>query len=104
MRRMHAILAATAALATAVGALGCGGEPPPPEPSGLRPEPIPLRILYEDEDLIVIDKPPGLVVHPAPGHPHGTLVNALLHHCRDLAGVGGVLRPGIVPPEASRQK
>lgn len=62
----------------------------------LRPEPIPLVILYEDHDLIVVDKPAGMVVHPAPGHPSGTLVNALLHHCGDLAGIGGVLRPGIV--------
>jgi 23S rRNA pseudouridine1911/1915/1917 synthase len=70
--------------------------PPEPLPSPLRPEPIPLSILHEDEDLIVLDKPAGLVVHPAPGHPGGTLVNALLHHCHDLAGVGGVTRPGIV--------
>jgi 23S rRNA pseudouridine1911/1915/1917 synthase len=62
----------------------------------LEPEPIPLRVLFEDADVIVIDKPAGLVVHPAPGHPSGTLVNALLHHCSDLAGIGGVLRPGIV--------
>jgi 23S rRNA pseudouridine1911/1915/1917 synthase len=61
-----------------------------------RPEPIPLNIVYEDADLIVVDKPAGLVVHPAPGHPGGTLVNALLHHCGDLSGIGGVLRPGIV--------
>jgi len=60
------------------------------------PEPIPLVVLYEDSDLIVIDKPAGLVVHPAAGHARGTLVNALLHHCTDLAGIGGVLRPGIV--------
>ena len=59
-------------------------------------EAIPLSVLYEDADLLAIDKPPGLVVHPAPGHPSGTLVNALLHHVRDLAGVGGELRPGIV--------
>jgi 23S rRNA pseudouridine1911/1915/1917 synthase len=60
-------------------------------------EPIPLSILHEDEDLIVIDKPAGMVVHPAPGTPGGTLVNALLHHCGDdLSGVGGVKRPGIV--------
>jgi len=65
-------------------------------PSSVAPEAIPLSVLYEDDDLIVIDKPAGLVVHPAPGHPGGTLVNALLHHCGDLAGVGGVLRPGIV--------
>jgi 23S rRNA pseudouridine1911/1915/1917 synthase len=71
-------------------------EPPEPLPAALAPEAIPLAVLYEDADLIVIDKPAGLVVHPAPGHPRGTLVNALLHHCRDLAGVGGVLRPGIV--------
>jgi 23S rRNA pseudouridine1911/1915/1917 synthase len=69
---------------------------PDPAPSPLAPEPIALTVLYEDEDLIAIDKPAGLVVHPAPGHPGGTLVNALLHHCRDLSGVGGVLRPGIV--------
>jgi 23S rRNA pseudouridine1911/1915/1917 synthase len=62
----------------------------------ISPEAIPLVVLYEDADLIVIDKPAGLVVHPAPGHPSGTLVNALLHHCGDLAGIGGVLRPGIV--------
>ena len=71
-------------------------DPPEPVPSPLTPEPIPLRVLYEDEDLIVVDKPAGMVVHPAPGHAGGTLVNALLHHCGDLAGVGGVLRPGIV--------
>ena len=52
--------------------------------------------MYEDDDLVVVDKPAGLVVHPAPGHPRGTLVNALLHHCKQLAGIGGVLRPGIV--------
>jgi 23S rRNA pseudouridine1911/1915/1917 synthase len=62
----------------------------------LEPEPLPLQILFEDADVIVVDKPAGLVVHPAPGHPNGTLVNALLHHCVDLAGIGGVLRPGIV--------
>jgi 23S rRNA pseudouridine1911/1915/1917 synthase len=71
-------------------------DPPEPLPSPLDPEPIPLRILFEDADLLVLDKPAGLVVHPAPGHASGTLVNALLHHCADLAGVGGVLRPGIV--------
>ena len=69
---------------------------PVPEPLELVAEDIPLVILHEDADLIVIDKPVGLVVHPAPGHPRGTLVNALLHHCRDLGGIGGVLRPGIV--------
>lgn len=70
--------------------------PPEPLPSPLTPEDIPLVVLHEDEDLIVIDKPAGMVVHPGPGHASGTLVNALLHHCRDLAGVGGVTRPGIV--------
>jgi 23S rRNA pseudouridine1911/1915/1917 synthase len=69
-----------------------------PEPTAVEtlPQAIPLVVLYEDRHLIVIDKPAGLVVHPAPGHREGTLVNALLHHCRDLAGVGGELRPGIV--------
>jgi len=70
--------------------------PTQPVEMDLSPEPIPLVVLYEDSDLIVINKPAGLVVHPAPGHPKGTLVNALLHHCGDLAGIGGVLRPGIV--------
>ncbi len=69
---------------------------PPPEPLEVLPENIPLSILHEDADLIVIDKPAGLVVHPAPGHGSGTLVNALLSHCKDLSGIGGVLRPGIV--------
>jgi 23S rRNA pseudouridine1911/1915/1917 synthase len=70
-----------------------------PEPEEALPEPedIPLAILYEDTELIVIDKPAGLVVHPAPGNPSGTLVNALLHHCgASLSGIGGVKRPGIV--------
>ena len=71
-------------------------EVPDPEPLEVKPEPIPLNIVYEDASLIVIDKPPGMVVHPAPGHSGGTLVNALLHHCHDLAGIGGVERPGIV--------
>jgi 23S rRNA pseudouridine1911/1915/1917 synthase len=70
--------------------------PPVPIPPAARPEAIPLAVLHEDEDLIVVDKPAGLVVHPGPGHARGTLVNALLHHCGDLAGIGGVLRPGIV--------
>jgi 23S rRNA pseudouridine1911/1915/1917 synthase len=69
---------------------------PEPEPSTLAPENIPLNILYEDHDIIVINKPAGIVVHPAPGHNTGTLVNALLNHCSDLAGIGGELRPGIV--------
>jgi len=66
------------------------------EPSGSEPEDIPLDILYEDSDLLVLNKPPHMVVHPAHGHAGGTLVNALLHHCRDLSGIGGVARPGIV--------
>jgi 23S rRNA pseudouridine1911/1915/1917 synthase len=69
---------------------------PPPERSAVEAEDIPLTIVYEDADIAVIDKPSGLVVHPAPGHRAGTLVNALLHHLRDLSGIGGVLRPGIV--------
>jgi 23S rRNA pseudouridine1911/1915/1917 synthase len=60
------------------------------------PEAIPLNIVFEDEYLIALDKPAGMVVHPAPGHSAGTLVNALLHHCKDLSGIGGVERPGIV--------
>ncbi len=69
---------------------------PSPRPSQLRPEPIPLDILYEDTDLLVLNKPAGLVVHPAPGHPGGTLVHAILHHCPDLPGIGEEQRPGIV--------
>jgi 23S rRNA pseudouridine1911/1915/1917 synthase len=72
------------------------GSLPEPEPLSLKPEPLPLAILYEDPSVIVIDKPPGIVVHPAYGNPDGTLVNALLYHCKDLAGINGVLRPGIV--------
>lgn len=69
---------------------------PAATPLEVLPEPIPLVVLHEDADLIVVDKPAGLVVHPAAGHATGTLVNALLHHCKDLSGIGGVLRPGIV--------
>lgn len=69
---------------------------PEPAPIEAIPEDIPLQILYEDPDLIVIDKPAGMVVHPAAGHSSGTLVNALLYHCKDLAGIAGELRPGIV--------
>ena len=69
---------------------------PPPEAAAAEPEDLPLELVYEDARLAVVVKPRGLVVHPAPGHPSGTLVNALLHRCRDLSGVGGVLRPGIV--------
>ena len=71
-------------------------EIPPPVPAVPEPEDIPLAIVYEDDDLVVVDKPPGMVVHPAPGHFTGTLVNALLHHCPSLSGIGGVARPGIV--------
>jgi 23S rRNA pseudouridine1911/1915/1917 synthase len=69
---------------------------PSSQPLNLEPEAIALDILYEDEHLIIINKPAGLVVHPAPGHENGTLVNALLAHCSNLAGIGGVARPGIV--------
>jgi 23S rRNA pseudouridine1911/1915/1917 synthase len=69
---------------------------PRPQKMEAAPEEIPLDILYEDSDLIVINKPAGMVVHPANGHYSGTLVNALLHHCTDLSGIGGELRPGIV--------
>ena len=70
---------------------------PDPEPVDVVPQDIPLDIVYEDSDVIVVNKPKGLVVHPAPGHPDGTLVNALLYHCGDsLSGIGGELRPGIV--------
>jgi 23S rRNA pseudouridine1911/1915/1917 synthase len=69
---------------------------PPPAPATLQAEDIPIRILHEDAALIVVDKPAGLAVHPGAGRPRGTLANALVHHCRDLSGIGGRLRPGIV--------
>lgn len=69
---------------------------PEPQPVKAEPEKIPLDIIYEDKDIIVINKPPGLAVHPGAGRAKGTLVNALLYHCRDLSGIGGELRPGIV--------
>ena len=70
---------------------------PDPEPLDALPQNIPLDVVFEDGDVIVVNKPKGLVVHPAPGHPDGTLVNALLYHCGgSLSGVGGALRPGIV--------
>ncbi len=70
---------------------------PEPEPLDVRPQAIPLDVAYEDDDVIVVNKPKGLVVHPAAGHPDGTLVNALLYHCAgSLSGINGVLRPGIV--------
>ena len=71
-------------------------EIPPPVPAEPEPEDIPLDIVFEDGDIVVVNKPPGLVVHPAPGHFTGTLVNALLHHCPELAALGGGTRPGIV--------
>ena len=70
---------------------------PEPEPVDILPQDIPLDVVYEDDDVIVVNKPVGMVVHPAAGHPDGTLVNALLHHCGDsLSGINGELRPGIV--------
>jgi 23S rRNA pseudouridine1911/1915/1917 synthase len=71
-------------------------EVPPPRPTGLAPQHGALSILYEDSSLIVLDKPAGLAMHPAPGHPDHTLVNYLLGHCGDLSGIGGEFRPGIV--------
>lgn len=68
----------------------------PPEELGVQPEDIPLRIVYQDADICVVDKPQGMVVHPAPGNDTGTMVNALLFHLQDLSGIGGVVRPGIV--------
>jgi 23S rRNA pseudouridine1911/1915/1917 synthase len=71
-------------------------ELPAPVPTSAQPEDIPVPVLYEDADLLVVNKPAGMVVHPAAGHSSGTLVNALLHHVDDLSGIGGELRPGIV--------
>jgi 23S rRNA pseudouridine1911/1915/1917 synthase len=72
------------------------GQIPPPADSVVKPEPLPLDVLYEDDDVIVLNKPAGVVVHPAPGHATGTLVNALLYHCPTIGPIGGELRPGIV--------
>ena len=69
---------------------------PPPREIDAKAENIPLNIIHEDKDLIVINKPQGMVVHPAAGNHSGTLVNALLYHCQDLSGIGGIIRPGIV--------
>ena len=69
---------------------------PPPRPSSLVPQDIPVTVVYQDENLVVIDKPAGLAVHPGPGHPDQTLVNALLAMCPDIQGIGGEIRPGIV--------
>ena len=71
-------------------------EIPAPVPTHAEPEELPLHIVWEDDDLVVVNKAAGMVVHPSPGHPGGTLVNALLHHVKDLSGIGGALRPGIV--------
>jgi 23S rRNA pseudouridine1911/1915/1917 synthase len=72
------------------------GHIPAPQPCEFQPEPLPLHILYEDAHILVINKSPGLVVHPAPGHPSGTLVNGLMYHCPDLGAIGSEIRPGIV--------
>ena len=69
---------------------------PAPSPTALEPEDLPLPILFDDADVVVVNKPAGLVVHPGAGHPTGTLVHALLHHVKDLSGIGGEMRPGIV--------
>jgi len=79
--------------------------PEEPAPIDAVPQDIPLDVVYEDDDVIVVNKPSGLVVHPAPGHSDGTLVNALLYHCgASLSGVGGALRPGIVHRTAPRHR
>ena len=72
------------------------GRIPAPAKVDFDPEPIPIEIIYQDEQIVVVNKPAGLVVHPAPGHAGGTLVNALLYHCPDLGAIGGEVRPGIV--------
>ena len=69
---------------------------PPPAPAAAQPEPIALDIIFEDGDVLAVNKPPGMTVHPGAGHVSATLVNAILAHCNDLSGIGGVLRPGIV--------
>jgi 23S rRNA pseudouridine1911/1915/1917 synthase len=71
-------------------------EVPPPAPARAAPEPIALDVIFEDGDVLAVNKPPGMTVHPAGGHTSGTLVNAILAHCDDLSGIGGVMRPGIV--------
>lgn len=88
---------ATSASAKVAAGLDFAIAVPPPDDAEARPQDIPLTVVYEDADLIVVDKPAGMVVHPAAGNADGTLVNALLHHCRgQLSGIGGVARPGIV--------
>jgi 23S rRNA pseudouridine1911/1915/1917 synthase len=112
--RVEALTRSAAARLLEEGQVTCGGKAlsksykltgcetlevalPDPEPVDVVPQDIPLDVVYEDGDVIVVNKPKGLVVHPAPGHPDGTLVNALLYHCGDsLSGIGGELRPGIV--------
>lgn len=70
---------------------------PEPVEVSIQPQDIPLNILYEDKDLLIVNKPKGMVVHPAPGHPDGTLVNAIMYHCKEsLSGINGEIRPGIV--------
>ncbi|WP_226037956.1 RluA family pseudouridine synthase [Aquibacillus saliphilus] len=69
---------------------------PEPEPLDIKPENIPIEIVYEDSDVLVVNKPKGMVVHPSAGHGTGTLVNALVYHCTDLSGINGIIRPGIV--------
>ena len=97
----HGLISLDGAVLTDASAKAKAGryriEIPAPIPAEPRPENLPLRVLFEDEHLIVIDKAAGMAVHPAPGHDSGTLVNALLHHCgASLSGIGGVARPGIV--------
>jgi len=95
------VAVAGAVVRSASARVGAGAafaiEVPPPEPLAAEPQAIPLDIVFEDEHLVIVDKPAGMVVHPAAGNRDGTLVNALLHHCRGrLSGINGVVRPGIV--------
>jgi 23S rRNA pseudouridine1911/1915/1917 synthase len=93
---INGVQASSASAKAAAGSAFLIHLPPPIDPQA-GPQAIPLQIVFEDDDLIVVDKPAGMVVHPAAGNPDGTLVNALLHHCRGrLSGIGGVARPGIV--------
>jgi 23S rRNA pseudouridine1911/1915/1917 synthase len=98
IREGHVQLAGRAARANASVRAGetIALDLPAPVPSAPAPQDLPLTVVYQDSDLIVVDKPAGMVVHPAAGHSDGTLVNALLHHVRDLSGIGGEQRPGIV--------
>jgi 23S rRNA pseudouridine1911/1915/1917 synthase len=94
----HVLVAGRAAKANQAVKVGQAVSVDEPEPTAptLQPEALPLPIVYQDKDLVVVDKPAGMVVHPAAGHEGGTLVNALLHHVDDLSGIGGEKRPGIV--------